>query len=257
MHPFQPFILGQKHLAYKLSIRYNIPLVFYGENSAEYNTKFFEGIQASYDTKFCVSDDLSKLYLGGISVEELVNDFGLSYGDFASYLPANTASVGSQKTEVYYLGYYLSWHPQGCFYYAVEHGGFKPSPERTVGTYSKYNSIDDRIIDDFHYYTTYIKFGLGRASYDASQEIRNNEINREEGIALVQKYDGEWPKRFADEIFRYLSIPPEEYPVASKMFEQPIMDKEYFIKLCDNFRSPHLWKRVNGEWRLRHTVFAD
>jgi hypothetical protein len=232
-------------------------LVFYGENSAEYNTKFFEGIQASYDTKFCVSDDLSKLYLGGISVEELVNDFGLSYGDFASYLPANTASVGSQKTEVYYLGYYLSWHPQGCFYYAVEHGGFKPSPERTVGTYSKYNSIDDRIIDDFHYYTTYIKFGLGRASYDASQEIRNNEINREEGIALVQKYDGEWPKRFADEIFRYLSIPPEEYPVASKMFEQPIMDKEYFIKLCDNFRSPHLWKRVNGEWRLRHTVFAD
>ena len=67
----------------------------------------------------------------------------------------------------------------------VEHGGFKPSPERTVGTYSKYNSIDDKI-DDFFYYTTYIKYGIGRATYDAAQEIRNEEITREEGVALVQ-----------------------------------------------------------------------
>ena len=36
-----------------------------------------------------------------------------------------------------------------------KHGGFEASPERTVGTYSKYNSIDDKIDDfslpyDFH-----------------------------------------------------------------------------------------------------------
>jgi hypothetical protein len=55
---------------------------------------------------------------------------------------------------VHYLGYYLKWHPQSCYYYAVEHGGFEASPERTPGTYSKYNSIDDRI-DDYHYYTTF------------------------------------------------------------------------------------------------------
>ena len=55
-----------------------------------------------------------------------------------------------------YLGYYEKWHPQGAYYYSVEHGGFRPAPERTQGTYSKYNSIDDKI-DDFFYYTTYIK----------------------------------------------------------------------------------------------------
>ena len=52
-----------------------------------------------------------------------------------------------KKIEVHYLGYYLRWHPQSCYYYAVEHGGFQASPERTPGTYSKYNSIDDRIDD--------------------------------------------------------------------------------------------------------------
>ena len=57
---------------------------------------------------------------------------------------------------------------------------FQCSPERTTGTYQTYTSIDDKI-DDFHYHTTYIKFGIGRATYDASQEIRSGDITREEG----------------------------------------------------------------------------
>ena len=52
-----------------------------------------------------------------------------------------------------YLGYYLKWDPQECFYYASKHTGFKPNSERTEGSYSKYSSIDDKI-DNFHYYTT-------------------------------------------------------------------------------------------------------
>ena len=99
------------------------------------------------------------------------------------------------------------------------------------------NSIDDKI-DDLHYYTTYTKFGLGRATYDASQEIRNDEITREEGIALVRKFDGEFPERFIDELFDYLSIPEDRFPQASRQFEQPVMDRAYFDALTDSFRSP-------------------
>jgi hypothetical protein len=158
---------------------------------------------------------------------------------------------------VHYLGYYLKWHPQSCYYYAVEHGGFEASPERTPGTYSKYNSIDDRI-DDFHYYTTGVKFGLGRASYDAAQEIRSGDITREEGVALVKRFDHEFPERFADEIFRYLSIPAKaSFRKLSKMFEQPVLTREYFMKLADTFRSPHLWKWEDEQWKLRHAVWHE
>ena len=124
--------------------------------------------------------------------------------DLQPYLPANPNHLAEKKTEVHYLGYYLKWHPQSCYYYAVEHGGFEASPERTPGTYSKYNSIDDRI-DDLHYYTTGVKFGLGRASYDAAQEIRSGDITREEGVALVKRFDHEFPDRFAGELFKYLT----------------------------------------------------
>ena len=187
---------------------------------------------------------------------ELYDRYGLERNDLEPYHPANPEQLAEKKTEVHYLGYYLNWHPQSCYYYAVEHGGFEASPERTPGTYSKYNSIDDRI-DDFHYWTTFVKFGIGRATYDAAQEIRSGDIEREEGVALVKRFDGEWPERFADEIFRYLSITPKEFQVAAKAFEQPVMTREYFMELADSFRSPHLWRKDGDEWVLRHAVWHE
>ena len=93
-----------------------------------------------------------------------------------------------------------------------------------------------------------------RASYDAAQEIRSGEINREEGVALVNKFDHEYPERFIDELFQYLSIPEDEFPVASKMFEKSIMNRDYFEVLTNQFRSPHLWYFENKKWHLRSTI---
>ena len=253
-HPFQPFILGQKALAPKMALLHKIPLVFYGENEAEYGNPIEDTTSAKRDWSYFTAEDKSKIFLGGTSVSDLQNYFGVETHDLQPYLPANPAEIEAQRIEVHYLGYYLKWHPQGCYYYSVENGGFQASPERTPGTYSKYNSIDDRI-DDFHYYTTFVKFGIGRATYDAAQEIRSGDINRDEGVALVKRFDGEFPERFADEIFRYLSIPAKEFPQATKMFEQPMMDYEYFMHLADTFRSPHIWCFSEGEWRLRSQVW--
>ena len=255
-HPFQPFIFGQKNLAAKMSIRFNIPLVFYGENEAEYGNPGADMSRARRDWSYFSASDKSQILLGGVSIRDLIDLFGVSEADLQPYLPADPAALEAKKVDVQYLGYYLKWHPQSCYYYAVEHGGFQASPERTPGTYSKYNSIDDRI-DDFHYYTTYVKFGIGRATYDAAQEIRSGDITREEGVALVKRFDGEFPERFANEIFRYLSIDPKEFPEASKMFEQPILDRDYFMDLADRFRSPHLWTYEGNRWVLRHTVWQD
>ena len=255
-HPFQPFILGQKNLAPKMATRFNIPLVFYGENEAEYGNPIADADSAKRSWDYFTASDKSQIYLGGTSVQDLIEEFGVEPYDLQLYMPEDPETIEQHDIEVHYLGYYLKWHPQSCYYYAVEHGGFQASPERTVGTYSKYNSIDDRI-DDFHYYTTYIKFGIGRATYDAAQEIRSRDIEREEGVALAMRFDGEYPTRFADEIFSYLSIPEKEFPEASKQFEQPIFDRAYFDALTDTFRSPHLWKHENGAWALRHAVWDE
>jgi N-acetyl sugar amidotransferase len=255
-HPFQAFMFGQKSLAPKMALLFNIPLVFFGENEAEYGNPIGDTDSAKRDWSYFTSADQSQIHLGGVSVDNLKARFGVDQNDLQPYLPADPNRIAEQKIEVHYLGYYLKWHPQSCYYYAVEHGGFQASPERTPGTYSKYNSIDDRI-DDLHYLTTGIKFGLGRASYDAAQEIRSGDILREEGVALVKRFDHEFPERFAAELFDYLSLSEKEFPVAAGMFEQPIMDREYFRLLTDRFRSPHLWYHEAGQWHQRHAVWHD
>ena len=254
-HPFQAFIIGQKALAAKIAVQQKIPLVFYGENEAEYGNPVADNNSAQRNWKYFTASADTDIYLGGASLKELKEDYHLTKADLQLYMPSDPDQIIKNNIEVHYLGYYLPWHPQGAYYYAVENGGFQPSPERTPGTYSKYNSIDDKI-DDLHYYTTYIKFGIGRATYDAAQEIRNEEITREEGIALVKKYDGEFPERFIDELFQYLSISEKEYPHISQKFKQPIMTREYFHHLENQFRSPHLWeKNANETWQLRHAIY--
>lgn len=253
-HPFQPFMIGQKAFAPKLAAKLNIPLVFFGENEGEYGNPIDDTRKATRSWDYFASQDLSKVFLGGTSVKDLKSQFGLSAADLEPYMPVNPQILTDAKVEVHFLGYYLRWHPQSNYYYARENSGFRPSPERTPGTFTKFVSIDDKI-DDFHFYTAFIKFGIGRATYEACMDIRTGDISREEAIHLVRKYDGEFPERFLNEIFNYLSIPEAEFPVASKMFEQPIMDRDYFDNLVDRFRSPHIWQRDNGVWKLRKTVW--
>ena len=130
----------------------------------------------------------------------------LTQSNLSMYLP----SYNYTDARVLALGRYLRWMPQEAYYYAVEHTGFEANEQRTEGTYSKYNSIDDKL-DPLHYYTTWVKFGLGRASYDAAQEIRNWHITREEGVKLVRKYDGEISPEMVTWACHYMEITKEEF----------------------------------------------
>ena len=235
-HPFQTFMLGQKNFPVKIAEKYNIPLVFYGEHEGEHGNPIAENFNPLRSDKFFSFNNLEEIYLGGVKAKAYLDKYNFTLKDLEIFLPLNKKKLHSKKIKVHYLGYYIKWIPQECFYYAVENCGFKPRPFRTQGTYSKYNSIDDKI-DDLHYYTTYIKFGIGRATYDVSQELRNKHLNVFEGKKLIEKYDGEFPDRYFNEILKYLNI-----------------SKKTFFELEEKFRSPHLWKKINGKWYLRHNV---
>jgi len=237
LHPFQPFIFGQKNYAPKMAAKMGLPLVFYGENEAEYGNPSKDNNSAKRDVAYFASEAASNedLYFGGVSMAELP-DHGILPGQMDPYMPADAEALHNADIEVHYLGYYIKWVPQECYYYSSETVGFLANEDRTEGTYSKYNSIDDKT-DPYHYWTTLVKFGIGRATYDASQEIRNDHITREEGVALVRRYDHEFPRKNFAEFLEYLD-----------------MDEDEFFEIADRFRSPHLWKKVGDTWQLRHSI---
>jgi N-acetyl sugar amidotransferase len=236
LHPFQPFIVGQRIIGPLISQKFGVPLVMYGENQAEYGNAKSENDTPLMNERFFRSNNRAEILLGGLSVSQLTNKYKLRSNEFEPYLPLDQ-STQKISTQVHYLGYYLKWDPQECFYYAVSNTGFKPAPERTEGTYSKYSSIDDKI-DPFHYYTTYIKFGLGRASYDAAQEIRNGKITRDEGVSLVKQFDHEFPKKYFKDFCEYVGL-----------------SKQEFDEVIDRNRSPHLWEKIGTEWTIKHAVW--
>tara|TARA_Y100000741_G_C18248405_1_gene556373 strand:+ start:201 stop:1391 length:1191 start_codon:yes stop_codon:yes gene_type:complete len=235
LHPFQPFIVGQKNIGPRIASKFNIPLVIYGENTSEYGSSIDENFDPVMDQKYFTSSS-KDIYFGKKKITEILKETDFKISDFEPYYPLQQDEVGKKDIKVFHLGYFYKWDPQEMFYYASENLGFKPNNERTEGTYSKYNSIDDKI-DNLHYYTTYIKFGVGRASYDTAQEIRNGKITREEGVSLVRKYDNEFPSKYFSEFLNYLDI-----------------DEKTFFETVDNFRSPHLWKKQNNRWILKHKL---
>lgn len=237
LHPFQPFIIGQKIIGPLIALKFGINLIFYGENPSEYGNAVEENSSPKMDSKFFSSKNNSEIKLGGESLDKILKNYDFKPNDFEPYLPPSFEELEKNNIEQRFLGYYVKWDPQECYYYAAKHTGFRPNTERTEGSYSKYSSIDDKI-DPFHYYLTYIKFGLGRASYDAAQEIRNNKITREEGINLVKMYDNEFPKKYFKEFLDYIDISENE-----------------FYANIDKFRSSHLWEKNGENWSLLQKIF--
>jgi N-acetyl sugar amidotransferase len=238
-HPFQPFIHGQKIVGPKLAEKFGIKLIMYGENQAEYGNPIENNANPFMEPSFFSINNPQDMILGGESVASIIDATNFTFEEFQPYIPPTPASLEDKEIKVTYLGYFEKWDPQECYYYAVDNTGFMPSYERSIGTYSRYTEIDDKIVP-FHFYMTYIKFGIGRATYDASQEVRNGKITREEAAYLIKKFDGELPERYIKEFCSYIDIPIDR-----------------FDEIVDSFRSPHLWVENSGKWSLRHTVSLD
>jgi N-acetyl sugar amidotransferase len=231
--PFQPFIYGQKAFPMRISTKFNIPLVMYGENGeVEYGGDSKNADKPMHD----LHDDLITHYFSGIGPMHWTEQ-GISAEDLKVYMPPSIAEMDAVGVQCHFFGYYHRWTPQENYYCATEHTGFQANPDgRSEGTYSKYASLDDRI-DGFHYYLGFIKFGIGRATSDAAHEIRDSHLTREEGVALVRQFDSEFPKKNFREFLNYTGLTEQE-----------------FWKIVDSYRSPHLWEKVNGEWELKYQV---
>ena len=243
LHPFQPFIIGQKYFAAKLAYKFNIPLIFYGEPPSEYGTKlktdqkFSENVGDShpgFSQDPLEGIEKKDIKIGGESIETHLSKTNFNIQDFESYLPLDKNKYAEKKISTHWLGYYLRWVPQEMFYYAVDNVDFQVNTERVEGTYQKYASLDDKT-DGFFYYTRYLKFGVGRAMMDSSMEVRNGHITKEEGLSLIKQFDGEFPKRFEKEFFEYIN-----------------MTKDEFNEIADSFRPEHIWEKKSNRWELRN-----
>ena len=239
---FHTFVMGQISVPFHIAIKFNIKLVFFGENGElEY-----AGDPEYIDKPFKPHKEWLKQHFKGVTFDELIK-FGLKkkkyIQDIKKYIakknlwfyqpPPSSLLKKSGIKGKYFFSYFKKWIPQENYYYAVENTGFKANDERSEGTYSRYASLDDKM-DGMHYYMRYIKFGLGRCCEDASHEIRDGHITRNEGLNLVKKFDGEFPKKYFQNFLNYLQI-----------------SEKHFSEVVNSWRSKNIWKKKNNRWVLK------
>lgn len=230
--PFLPFIFGQNNLPLRIAQKFGIELIFYGENSeVEYGGNMADAYVPTRDWK----KKNVQILMSGIQPSDFTK-YGISEADLYWYSPPSSAELQTLNPEIHYMSYYHKWVPQSNYYYCTEHTGFECNPERSEGTYSKYASLDDQL-DGFHYYLMYIKFGIGRATSDAAHEVRDGHLTREEAVALVHRYDGEFPKKFYDYFLDYCQISSDQ-----------------FENIVDSWRPHHLWDHDGSKWILKNKV---
>lgn len=229
--PFQPFVYGQVWFPVQIAANYGISLIIDGENGeVEY------GGDSSADKSGFSVKDANQYWFSNRPIEYW-QDHGFSKSDMALYLPPSPEKLAEVEIERHFFSYYKKWLPQEHFYYAAEHCGFKANPDgRSQGTYSKYASLDDRL-DGFHYYLMLLKFGIGRATSDAAHEIRDGHLTRDEGVALVRRFDTEFPHKFFNDFLKYCRI-----------------TEDHFWEVCEAWRNEALWERVGNDWALKQQV---
>ena len=221
----------------------NIKLVFYGENGeVEYGgdstLENSPGMPWDMVEKIYFSSPLSKVISAGIK-DGYFKKYNIDLKKSVSHMFTfpKIKDLKKKKIEFHWWGYYNKWVPQDNFYYSATNCNFQANPEgRMEGTYSRYAQLDDAT-DSVLYYLMYIKYGIGRATSDAAHEIRDGHISRDEGVELVKKYDGEFPKRGFQVFLDFVDINEKE-----------------FWQIVDRFRQKHIWKKTRNKWKLREQV---
>ena len=124
-HPFQPFIIGQKLIGPKLAKLYDIDLIFYGENQAEYGNNIEENDKPTMDNSFYFKKDKDPILIGNVPLEKVLKDNNFNSKSAEPY-PIGSKDYNN-NLQMHYLSY-LKWDQEN-YYFSVENANFEPNDE--------------------------------------------------------------------------------------------------------------------------------
>lgn len=230
-----PMHLALFNIPLSLAIKFNIPLVIWGENSA-----FEYGADNEKDTGFNLTSDWLKKYgvTHGTTAKDWIGD-SLTKNDLVPYIGPSSRELEQAGVRAVFLGYYFEWDPQTTSQIAREHGFVSSDSGARVGYYD-YADIDDDFIS-LHHWLKWHKFGFTRTFDNLSLEIRNGRISRSDAIEYIRSKGDETPH---DDI--------EKFCVFSGI------TSDQFFAIAEKFRNPEIWRQDRDDrWYIKDFLIPD
>lgn len=224
---------GIRTFPFQVAVQYNIPLIIWGEHgfaeltgmvNLEDFVEFTRWTRKEHDMR-------------GFEAHDLIGQGRVTAHDIAPYIYPSDEEIERTGVKGIYLSNFFPWDAKEQAETMINTWGFSPIAFQRDRTFNLYAKIDDHA-NDIHDYLKYLKFGYGRATDDASMEIRHGRMTREEGIEMVRHYDANEPTSL-DFYCDFLGI-----------------TKSHFYSLVDKQRDSQIWQRdQEGIWQPQDAIW--
>ncbi len=224
---------GIRTYPFQVAVERNIPLIVWGEHGFAELT----GIVSLEDFVEFTRWTRKEHDMRGYEPHDLIGKGGITEQDIAPYIYPSDEDIARVEVRGIYLSNFIYWNAKKQAEVMMKEWDFAPITYERERTFNLHSKIEDHA-NDVHDYLKYLKFGYGRATDDASMEIRHGRMTREEGMELVKRYDSNEPSTLQN-YCDFLGI-----------------SKEQFYNWVTPMRDQSFWnKNANGDWVATDAVF--
>ncbi len=229
--PYYGWLISIQAGVVRMANKLGLGLIFYGEDGeVEYGGTTETDKNPIYDVQY-----MNKIYLEG-GYEKVLKESGLPESDLFFFRFPDDEDLQRTPIDITHWSYFENWDPYRNYLVAKEHCGLKEAESSNAGTFTNF-SQNDQALYALHAYFMFLKFGFGRATQDASIEVRRGAMDRQQALNLVRLYDGHYPHEYLDTYLEY-------YQISRAEFDEAI----------DKYANKDLFEKVEGYWKPRFIV---
>jgi len=217
-----PNHIGIFTIPINIAVKFNIPLIIWGENpQLEYGGPI-ESIETNNLTRKWLEEFGGLL---GNRIQDMVGVDGLTEKELTPYFYPSEEELAKLGITSIFLGHYFFWDARKQLEIIREYGFSVKEDGPVEGTYTNYENLDEKM-HGLHDYLKFVKYGFGRATDHACIDIRNKRLTRDEGLELVKKYDGKYPRYGVNCFIDYTGMSKEEIDEIIDSFTNPFLFKQ-------------------------------
>lgn len=230
-----PMHLALFNIPLAIAVRFRIPLVVWGENSA---VEYGSPDEAASGMRLTGAWLARHGVAHGTTAADWV-DGDLTEKQLASYFGPDPDALESEGVNAIFLGHYLPWDPEQSLAVASA-AGFRHEAGAARTGYYDYADIDDDFIS-LHHWMKWYKFGFTRLFDNLSLEIRNGRMTRAGALRIIRERGDQTPHADIARFCAFAGIPVER-----------------FFAIAERFRDPAVWhRRADGVWHIPGFLVPD
>lgn len=229
-----PMHMALFNIPLTIAVRFRIPLVVWGENSAfEYGSEHKAHVGKRLDSDWLRTYGVTH----GTTARDWVSE-ELTELDLTPYFGPSEEELDAASVSAIFLGYYLPWDPETSLE-AAKANGFRVREEGPKTGLWNYADIDDDFIS-VHHFLKWYKFGFTRLFDNLSVEIRSGRITRSEAVAAIRAAGDQTPHDDIAALCAFVDI-----------------SVAHFYEVIEKFRNLDVWSRVCDRWIIEDFLIDD